>query len=140
MRNRLAMSAAAGVLAVSTTLVASGTAEADSDSYTQHGVEIGTYNYGTAPYAYICNHQSSTNSFYFAVWAPDPPGGNDWVTIMDSQGRTKYGWVTTPALTPGSCAVYSFTTFVGQTVQVVAKSGSLWFFGTNPVFYSFDPQ
>lgn len=138
MRKKLAMSAAVAVATVTGLIAGSGTANADTDSYTQHSVEIGAYNQYSDPYAYICNHQSATNSYEIGVWALHVypgTGGGDWVTLEDSQGRTHKGYVTTPPLTPGSCAVYSFTTYVGYSVQVGAKSGSNWWFGTNAIAY-----
>src|SRR5215472_6827903 len=72
-RNSIRLAAAAGALALAGTVGTAGAADAASDSYTQHGVEIGANNSelnNSDAVSWICNHQSATNTYDFWIWDP----------------------------------------------------------------------
>ncbi|MFJ7243762.1 hypothetical protein ACIQWA_03865 [Kitasatospora sp. NPDC098652] len=118
---------AAAALALGGIAATAGTASANTDTYCQHGTCItgtNTYNswgqYGTVE---ICNHQSSANDF--VIWIKDDASGN---TIASA---------TTPLLYPGDCFSHGgYTTGSGDAIQVFARSGSLWSYGTDPIYPS----
>jgi hypothetical protein len=123
MRKRVfALGAAA--LAMGATFAAAGTAGAYTDSYSQHGTSLFGNNYyyywGQFAQGRICNNQSATNSFH--VWLKDAASG---ITIASD----------TPQLAPGGCWwIGGYPTWTGDPVQVYASSGSLWTYGTDPIY------
>ncbi|RKT09611.1 hypothetical protein BX285_6706 [Streptomyces sp. 1114.5] len=123
---RVASLAAVTALTVTGLGLASGTASAATgvDSNSAHGVEItGWHTSDENPWvsARLCNYQSSANSFYF--WIRDTAG--HYVT---SPGHV------TPVLAPGQCDYVSGEGYGSTPIQVYARSGSSWTFGTDPIY------
>jgi hypothetical protein len=116
--------ATAAVIGFTTTA----SAASGSDSDTEHGVTIsGLHHLSDAPWVFadLCNHQSSANSFY--LWIIDAAGDHRQIASD-----------TTPVLQPGQC----YSDYKGylegedsgsDPIQVFARSGSLWSFGTDPI-------
>ncbi|MEU5437257.1 hypothetical protein AB0G73_28300 [Streptomyces sp. NPDC020719] len=123
---RVIQVAAVTSFAFSGVAVTAGAASASSDSYCQHGTCVsGNNNFvsgGTGQWANggICNYQSSANSF--VVWMTDALNG-DYVVKPQ----------TTPMLNPGQCFSYGGWVHNGDYVQVFARSGGLWSYGTDPI-------
>ncbi|MEU6967046.1 hypothetical protein AB0A71_04740 [Kitasatospora aureofaciens] len=123
---RVASLAAVTALTVTGLGLASGSASAatGSDSNSAHGVEItGWHTLDENPWvsARLCNYQSSANSFYF--WIKDTAGDN-----VTSPGHI------TPVLAPGQCDYISGEDYGSTPIQVYARSGSAWTFGTDPIY------
>ncbi|MER7582256.1 hypothetical protein [Kitasatospora sp. NPDC097691] len=123
---RVASLATVIALAVTGVGLASGSASAasGSDSNSAHGVEITGWNQtGVNPTvsARLCNYQSSANRFYF--WIRDVTG--HYVTDP---------WHITPVLAPGQCEYISGEDSGSAAIQVYARSGSAWTFGTDPIY------
>ncbi|MGN5382378.1 hypothetical protein ACQ4WX_50105 [Streptomyces lasalocidi] len=100
-----------------------------SDSDTAYGVTISGINALSqgAPlvFADLCNHQSSANSFH--LW------------INDASNGDQLAYDTTPLLQPGQCYSDYKGYLEGEDegsdgIQVFASSGSLWTFGTDPIY------
>lgn len=110
-------------LALFATIGVSGTANANSDSYSQHGTTLNGYNYYSAGiFGGICNNQSSPNGFY--IWITDAYWGYNIV------GKTYTG-----VLNPGWCYPV-FANANGDPIQVFAQSSGNWTYGTNPIYPS----
>ncbi|MFH8385485.1 hypothetical protein ACH4E7_31885 [Kitasatospora sp. NPDC018058] len=124
---RVASLVAVVALAVTGVGLASGSASAasGSDSNSAYGVDItGWHGLDTNPTvsARLCNYQSSTNSFYF--WIKDAQNG---------QNITSPGHIT-PNLAPGQCDYVSGEDYGADAIQVYARSGNAWTFGTDPIY------
>ncbi|MEU6512238.1 hypothetical protein [Streptomyces sp. NPDC046942] len=122
---RVASLAAVTALTVTGLGIASGSASAatGSDSNSAYGVDITgwhTLDENPTVSARLCNYQSSANSFYF--WIEDTAGDN----------VTDPGYIT-PVLAPGQCDYISGDDYGSTPIQVYARSGSNWTFGTDPI-------
>lgn len=115
---RAAQSLAATALAIGGIAAATGTANAATDQYCQHGTCVSGSNDNGSALGEICNGQSSANDFY--LWLTDDANGN---TVR----------VTTPMLSPGRCDLIGMN--VGNDpVQVFASSAGNWTYGTDPIY------
>ncbi|GAB7184765.1 hypothetical protein ATKI12_4596 [Kitasatospora sp. Ki12] len=104
---------------------ASASAATGSDSNSAHGVDItGWHDQDSNPWvsARLCNYQSSANSFYF--WIRDAQTGRE---------ITPSGHIT-PNLAPGQCDYVYGEDSGSDAIQVYARSGSAWTFGTDPIY------
>jgi hypothetical protein len=130
-RRAIALTAAAVALAGGTVVGVSSTAFAatGSDSNTAYSVTISGINAlsSGAPWVYadLCNYQSSANSFH--LW------------INDASTGDQIAYDTTPLLQPGECyskykGYLSGEDYGSDPIQVYASSGSLWTFGTDPIY------
>lgn len=121
---RVVQCAAATALALGGVAVSGGTANATVDSDCAYGTCLWGDNYYTSQggqfaTAHICNDQSSANDF--VVWI----SGIDNTYVVAP--------TTTPMLSPGQCWIFGNSVPVGWGVQIYARSGSLWTYGTNPI-------
>ncbi|MDH6122912.1 hypothetical protein [Kitasatospora sp. GAS204B] len=110
---------AATALAIGGIAAATGTANAASDQYCQHGTCLTGTNYNGWATGQICNGQSSTNDFY--LWLRDDNNGS---TYKIYTGR----------LNPGGCSSTIGMSVGNDPVQVFASSTGNWTYGTDPIY------
>lgn len=110
-------------LALLATVGFAGTANADSDSYSQHSTTLNGFNYYSGGiFGSICNNQSSPNSFY--IWVTDAYFGFDIISKR-STGTLQPGWCF-PVSAPAN----------GDPIQVFGESSGNWTYGTDPIYPS----